>query len=59
MCGRYVSPVVAEMERFWQLTDAQIRNPLAQRFNISPTASVPMLHLGEDGTLEEVAARWA
>jgi putative SOS response-associated peptidase YedK len=49
---------MAEMERFWQLTDAQIRNPLAQRFNISPTAAVPMLRLGDDGTLEEVAARW-
>jgi putative SOS response-associated peptidase YedK len=58
MCGRYVSPAQAEMERYWELADAQIRDPLAQRFNISPTAIVPMLRLGDDGTLEEVAARW-
>lgn len=58
MCGRYVSPSEAEIERFWQLTDAQIRNPLAQRFNVSPAAIVPILRLGDDGMLEEVAARW-
>lgn len=45
------------MERYWELTDAQIRNPLAQRFNVSPIAIVPMLRLGDDGKLEEVAAR--
>jgi putative SOS response-associated peptidase YedK len=58
MCGRYVSPTQAEMERYWQLTDAQIRNPLGQLCNASPTAIVPMLRLCENGTLEQVAARW-
>jgi hypothetical protein len=43
MCGRYVSPTMAEMERYWELTDAQIRNPLGQLFNASPTTTVPML----------------
>ena len=57
MCGRYVSPTEAEMERYWELTDAQLRNPLGQLFNASPTAIVPMLRLGNAG-LEEVAARW-
>jgi putative SOS response-associated peptidase YedK len=57
MCGRYVSPSQAEMERYWELTDSQIRNPLAQAFNVSPTATVPMLWVGKDG-LELVAARW-
>jgi putative SOS response-associated peptidase YedK len=57
MCGRYVSPTQAEMERYWDLTQAQIRNPLAQAFNVSPTATVPMLWAGTDG-LELVAARW-
>jgi putative SOS response-associated peptidase YedK len=55
--GRYVSPTMAEMERYWELTDAQIRNPLAQRFNVSPTATVPMIYRATDG-LELVAARW-
>lgn len=46
------------MERYWQLTDAQIRNQLDQRFNTSPTALVPMLRPMEGGGLELVAARW-
>lgn len=58
MCGRYVSPTQAEIERYWELTDAQIRNPLAQHFNVSPTAIVPMLRRDEAGTLHLVAARW-
>jgi len=58
MCGRYVSPTQAEMERYWELTDAQIRDPLTQHFNISPSAIVPMLRLGRTGKLELVAARW-
>jgi putative SOS response-associated peptidase YedK len=58
MCGRYVSPTQAEMERYWELTDAQIRNPLAQHFNVSPTAIVPMLRLGDTGQFDLVAARW-
>jgi hypothetical protein len=45
MCGRYVSPTQAEMERYWALTDEQTRNPYSQLFNVSPTATVPMLHL--------------
>lgn len=57
MCGRYVSPTEAEMERYWALTAAQIRNPLAQRFNIAPTVSVPIL-FQEDGGLVLDAARW-
>jgi putative SOS response-associated peptidase YedK len=58
MCGRYVSPTQAEMERYWELTDAQTRNPLAQQFNVSPTALVPMIRLDSSGRLDLVAARW-
>jgi putative SOS response-associated peptidase YedK len=57
MCGRYVSPTQAEIERFWQLTDAQIRDPLAQRFDVLPTATVPMIYRATNG-LQLVAARW-
>ena len=57
MCGRYVTPTLAEMERYWALTDEQTRNPLGQLFNASPTATVPMLRL-ESGHLELVPARW-
>ena len=58
MCGRYVSPERAEMERYWELTDAQIRNPLAQAFNVAPTTYVPMLRRTENRSHEVVAARW-
>ncbi len=56
MCGRYVTPTLAEMERYWALTDEQIRNPFGQLFNVSPTATVPMMRL-ESGRLELAAAQ--
>jgi putative SOS response-associated peptidase YedK len=40
---------MAEMERYWALTDAQIRNPLEQRFNIAPTTMVPMIYQATEG----------
>ena len=58
MCGRYVSPEEAEIERFWKLSHAQRANPLGGRFNVSPASLVPMLLLGETGALELVGARW-
>ena len=58
MCGRYVSPTQAEMERYWELTDAQTRNPLDQHFNVSPTALVPMIRLDDTGRIDLAAARW-
>lgn len=57
MCGRYVTPTMAEMERYWQLSDAQIRNPLEQRFNVSPSSTVPMIYQSAEG-LQLIAARW-
>lgn len=58
MCGRYVTPSQAEIARYWQLTDARIRNPLGQPLNASPAATVPMLRLDANGNIEQVAARW-
>jgi putative SOS response-associated peptidase YedK len=58
MCGRYIFPTQAEMERYWQLTNAQIRNPVTQRFNAAPTTIVPMLRATPDGSIELVVARW-
>ena len=57
MCGRYVSPEEAAIERFWNLSHSQRENPLGGRFNVSPAALVPMLLLGESGDLELVGAR--
>jgi putative SOS response-associated peptidase YedK len=58
MSERYVSPAQAELERYWQLAPAQIRNPVAQSFEVSPTAVVPILYRAETGLLELVVARW-
>jgi putative SOS response-associated peptidase YedK len=58
MCERYVSPAQAEMERYWQLAPSQIRNPVVQSFEVSPTAVVPILYRGDTGLLELVVARW-
>ena len=58
MCGRYVSPEEAAIERFWKLSHAQRENPLGGRFNVSPASIVPILLLGESGDLELVGARW-
>ena len=58
MCGRYVTPSQTEIARYWQLTDAHIRNPLGQPLNALPAATVPILRLDANGNLEQVAARW-
>lgn len=57
MCGRYVSPTEADMERYWELPDAHIRNPLAQRFNVAPPVSVPILFQEEKGLVLDAAQR--
>ncbi len=51
---------MAEMERYWALSDSQKRNPLAgysQHFNIAPTSQIPIIYSGADG-LELHMARW-
>jgi putative SOS response-associated peptidase YedK len=60
MCGRYVSPTMAEMERYWNLSDAVRRNPFhgyEQHFNIAPTVQVPVIFPLE-GQLQLALARW-
>ena len=58
MCGRYVSPDQAAIERVWHL-GRQNSNPFVRRFNVQPTSIVPMLRVDpESGELELVSARW-
>jgi amidohydrolase len=42
MCGRYVSPEQAAIERAWRIGRAT-GTPLARRFNVAPTDLVPLL----------------
>jgi len=58
MFSHYLTPSQAEIARYWQLADAQVRHPLAGPLKASPAATVPMIRLAESGALEQVAARW-
>ena len=58
MCGRYVSPEEAAIERFWHI-GRHNNNPFARRFNVSPTSIMPILRLDRfTGEIELVNARW-
>ena len=58
MCGRYVSPNQAALERAWQI-GRQNSNPFVRRFNVQPTTPVPFLRVdSESGELELVTGRW-
>jgi len=56
MCGRYVSPEQASIERAWKI-DRTNSNPFARRFNVQPTTAVPVMTV-EDGARTLGAARW-
>ncbi len=56
MCGRYVSPGQASIERAWQIHRSSGLD-FPQRFNVQPTTEVPMLWL-DAGELTLTAARW-
>lgn len=58
MCGRYVHPDDAAIERAWHVR-REDSNPFARRFNVAPTMLVPVLRrrrAGADLTL--TGARW-
>jgi putative SOS response-associated peptidase YedK len=56
MCGRYVSPDEADLERFWHI-GRQNSNPFARHYNVAPTVQVPIIYPGDDG-LHVSLARW-
>ena len=56
MCGRYVSPGQASIERAWQIRRSSGLD-FVRRFNVQPTTAVPLLRLA-DGELVLAAARW-
>src|SRR5262249_30055148 len=58
MCGRYVSPEQAEIERFWHI-GRHNNEPFGRRYNVVPTQIIPILRLDRDsGELDVVHARW-
>jgi putative SOS response-associated peptidase YedK len=56
MCGRYVSPDTAAIERTWQITRLS-GDPFPLRFNVAPTMAVPIIWRAAGG-LEFTPARW-
>src|ERR1700687_2694433 len=58
MCGRYVSPDQAAIERQWHIGRSN-NEPFSRRFNVQPTTKVPMLRRGhQSGKLDLTLARW-
>jgi len=58
MCGRYVSPEQAAIERAYHI-GRQNSNPFRRRYNVLPTTNVPILRYASDiGGIELTEARW-
>lgn len=58
MCGRYVHPDSAAIERAWHVGRAS-GDPFERRYNVLPTTPVPILRAAPgSGALELVMARW-
>jgi putative SOS response-associated peptidase YedK len=58
MCGRYVPPDEAALERFWKIARKNWRAWIEPVFNLAPTTQVPILVRADDGALELFCARW-
>ncbi|HYD57479.1 MAG TPA: SOS response-associated peptidase [Burkholderiales bacterium] len=56
MCGRYVAPDTAAIERQWKL--APTGAGFERRFNVAPAADVPILRKDKAGHLVLASARW-
>ena len=58
MCGRYVHPDSAAVERAWHI-GRHNSDPFERRYNVLPTSQVPMLRAAPgSGELELTSARW-
>jgi len=58
MCGRYLSPDQAALERDGNL---RVRNPFERVYNAAPTMKLPVVRLAQDGAAavrEAVAMHW-
>lgn len=58
MCGRYVTPEEAAMERYWHIGARNSGRWIDRAYNVAPTNQVPMVILNEAGEQEVVPARW-
>jgi putative SOS response-associated peptidase YedK len=58
MCGRFVSPEQAAIERFWHIGRHNWLQRFLEVFNVAPTSTVPVIIRNDDGVLELTGARW-
>lgn len=59
MCGRYVYPDSAAIERLWHI-GRHNSEPFAARYNVAPSTLVPILrHRAHDEGIELTQARWS
>lgn len=63
MCGRFVSPDQAAIERAWHIGRHSNPDPFARRYNVAPQQGnpanfIPVIREGEDGELELAALQW-
>jgi putative SOS response-associated peptidase YedK len=59
MCGRYVSPEEAAIERAFQLGRRSRPSPFTRRFNVYPTDTIPFVRLlADQKAFELCAGRW-
>lgn len=56
MCGRYLSPDEAAIERAWNLKRAG--SPFGRRYNAAPTLRLPVVRAALDGDRELALLRW-
>ena len=58
MCGRYITPDEAAIERHWHIGRHNWKTFILPAFNVAPTTQVPIIMLAPDGVTELVGARW-
>ena len=58
MCGRYVSPDEAAIERHWHIGRHNLNTSIVPVFNVAPTMQVPIILQAPDGIIELAWARW-
>lgn len=55
MCGRYITPEEADLERHWQLTPSIAYR---QIFNLAPSQLAPIIRHDKEGRTELASFRW-
>lgn len=58
MCGRYVLPDDEAIGEYWAIACRSCFRSIAIRFNVAPTAPVPIIVRNPEGALEPKVARW-